>query len=210
MQAIQTRLEQQRTEQPSMSHHHLKTFTQCFRNYFLGYSEISVIIQLESKTIMGKTLLQITGSAIPVFIQLCLLVLVYEVVQLLQNFLGMAHFNRSTNSMLRECVEIDGQILFFIFSRDGSNSEPPTETVSNFEENSSCICKLSVPQFFYIYLFMSLVIYLLICFTQSKNHSLLLPLTDFRQVISPLIMVLVYLREIRQALHHLKSLHQKH
>lgn len=62
---------------------------------------------------------------------------------------------------------------------------------------------------FYIYLFMSLVIYLLICFTESKNHSLLLPLTDFRQVISPLIMVLVYLREIRQAPHHLKSLHQK-
>lgn len=137
MQAIQTRLEQQRTEQPFMSHHHLKIFTQCLRNYFLGYSEISFTTQLGLKVTMDKTLLQITGSAIPVFIQLCLLVLIYEVVQLLQNFLGMSHFNRTINSMLRGCIEIDGQFLFFILSRDRCNSEPPTETLSNFEENSS-------------------------------------------------------------------------
>lgn len=149
MQTIQTRLEHQRTEYPSMSHHHLKIFIQCFKSYFLGYSEISHFTHLGLKAIMDKTLLQITGSVIPVFIQLCLLVLIYEVVQLLQNFLGMSHFNRIINSMLRGCIEIDGQFLFFILSRDGSNSESPTETVFNFEENSGCIHKYQRPSLFF-------------------------------------------------------------
>lgn len=191
MQAIQTRLEQQRAEQPSMSLRHLKIFTQCLRNYFLSYSEISVITQLGLKAIMDKTLLQITGSAIPVFIQLCLLVLIYEVVQLLQNFLGMSHFNRTINSMLRGCIEIDGQFLFFILSRDGSNSERPTETLSNFEENSSCIHKYQRPRGLHLFIY----------FIRSKNYSLLLPSTDFKQVVSPFIMVLIYLGEIRGSLY---------
>lgn len=133
MQAIQTRLEQQRTEQPSASQHHLKIFLRnrkiCLRNYILGYSETSAITRLGLKAIIGKTLLQAAGSAIPVFIQLCLLVLIYEEVQLLQNFLEMSHFNRTINSMLRGCIEIDGQFLFIILSRDGSGSDPPTETL---------------------------------------------------------------------------------
>lgn len=83
MQTIQTRLEHERIEYPSMSHHRLEIFTQCFKNYFMGYSEISGFIHLGLKAIMDKSLFQIIGSVIPVFIQLCLLVLIYEVVQLL-------------------------------------------------------------------------------------------------------------------------------
>lgn len=116
-----------------MSQHHLKIFLRnrkiCLRNYILGYSEISVITWLGLKAVLGKTLLQVSGSAIPVFIQLCLFVLIYAEVQLLQNFLEMPHFNRTINSMLRGCIEIDGQFLFIILSRDGSSSDPPTETL---------------------------------------------------------------------------------
>lgn len=83
MQTIQTRLEHQRIEYPSMSHHYLKIFIQGCKNYFLGYSEISDFTHLGLKAIMDKTLYQITGSVIPVFIQLCLLVLIYDIVQLL-------------------------------------------------------------------------------------------------------------------------------
>lgn len=60
----------------------------------------------------------------------------------------MSHFNQIINSMLRGCIEIDSQFLFFIFSRDGSNSEPPIETFSNFVENSVCIHKYQRPGLF--------------------------------------------------------------
>ena len=99
--------------------------------------------------------------------------------------------------MLRGCIEIDGKFLFFILSRDGSNSEPPNETLSNTEENSSCIRKYQRPSFLHL-------------FIRSKNHSLLLPLTDFKQVVSPLLMVVIQLGEIRGRLYPLKAFCQKH
>lgn len=150
MQTIQTRLEHERIEYPFMSHHRLEIFTQCFKNYFMGYSEISGFIHLGLKAITDKSLFQIIGSVIPVFIQLCLLVLIYEVVQLLQNFLGMSHFNRIINSVLRGCIEIDGKFLFFILTRDGHNSQPPTQTLSNFVENAGFIHKYQMPSPFYV------------------------------------------------------------
>lgn len=105
--------------------------------------------------------------------------------------------------MLRGCIEIDGQFLFFILSRDGSSSEPPTETLSNFGENSSWIHRFQRQRVF------DLFICLFVYFIRSKNQSLLLPLTDFKQVVSPLVTVLIYLGEIRGPFYLLKSLCQK-
>lgn len=118
---------------------------------------------------MDKTLLQITGSAVPVFIQLCSLVLIYEVVQFLQNFSGMSDFNRTINSVLRECTEIDSQFLFFILSKDGSSSQPPGEISQSLGKIQAAFTSTKG---------LEVCIY----FIRRKNQSLLLQLTDFKQV----------------------------
>lgn len=62
----------------------------------------------------------------------------------------MSHFNRIINSVLRGCIEIDGKFLFFILTRDGHNSQPPTQTLSNFVENAGFIHKYQMPSPFYV------------------------------------------------------------
>lgn len=72
--------------------------------------------------------------------------------------------------------------------------------LSNFEENSSCIHKYQRLGFLHLF----------VCSFRSKNLSLLLPVTDFKQAVSPLKMVLNYLGEIRELFCLLKFLCQNH
>lgn len=84
----------------------------------------------------------------------------------------MSHFNRIINSMLRGCIQIDGQFLIFILSRQGYNPEPPTETFSDLEENFYCVHKYKI----YIYFF-ALFNYKFLLLLFGAGISLLLSLS---------------------------------
>lgn len=85
----------------------------------------------------------------------------------------MSHFNRIINSMLRGCIQIDGQFLIFILSRQGYNSEPPTETFSDLEENFYCVHKYKILLCFGFFCIIYLQVFIIIIWSRNQSPVVL-------------------------------------